>query len=144
MSQLRGQLEAILSSLCFGIAPIFAKKGLMSGLNPFYGVAIANATALVVTIFFTFLSGQGSQLKSIKRYGLFLAILAGISNTIAIFSLYWAMSTGRVALVVPITCIYPLFTMSVAYLFMKESEGIDIFTVIGTFLIIIGVILLSI
>lgn len=141
MSRLRGQLEAILSSFCFGIAPIFAKKGLMSGLNPFYGVAIANATALVVTIFFAFLSGQGRRLESIKRYSLFFAVLAGISNTIAILSFYWAMSVGKVALVVPITCIYPLFTMLVAYLFMKESEGIDIFTVIGTFLIVIGIML---
>ncbi len=141
MSRLRGQFEAILSCFCFGIAPIFAKKGLMSGLNPLYGVAIANGTALVVTIFFVSLSGQGRRLGSIKRYGLFFTVLAGISNTIAILSFYWAMSIGKVSLVVPITCIYPLFTLLVAYFFMKESEGLDIFTVTGTFLIVIGIIL---
>jgi len=141
MSRWRGQMEAVLSSLCFGIAPIFAKKGLMSGLNPFYGATIANATALAIMISFFFFSGRGIRLESVKRYGLFLAILSGICNSIALISFFGALSIGKVALVVPISCIYPLFTLLGAYLFMKESEVIDIFTVIGTFLIVIGVIL---
>jgi transporter family protein len=141
MSQWRGQTESVLSSICFGIAPIFAKKGLMSGLHPFYGATIANTTALVIIILFIFLSGQGRQLGSMKRYGLFLAILSGICNSIALVSFFWAMSIGKIALVVPITCIYPLFTLAVAYFVMKESEVIDIFTAMGTFLIVIGVML---
>jgi uncharacterized membrane protein len=52
-----------------------------------------------------------------------------------------AMSIGKIALVVPITCIYPLFTLLGAYLFMKETERIDLFTIAGTFLIVVGVIL---
>jgi uncharacterized membrane protein len=141
MTRFRGQLEAILSSLCFGIAPIFAKKGLMSGLNPFYGMAIASGTGLVVNIFFVLFSGQGIKGTSIKRESLCFAILGGICNTIAMLSFYWAMSMGKVAVVVPITCIYPLFTLSAAYLFMRESENISLWTAMGTFLIILGIIL---
>lgn len=141
MSRWRGQMEAVLSSFCFGIAPIFAKKGLMSGLNPFYGATIANATALAIMIFFSLFSGRSMRRESAKRYGLFLAILSGICNSIALISFFGALSIGKVALIVPISCIYPLFTMLGVYLFMKESEVIDIFTVMGTFLIVIGVIL---
>jgi uncharacterized membrane protein len=141
MSHWRGQVEATLASICFGVAPIFAKKGLMSGLNPFYGVLIANGTALVIMIVLAFFSRQVWQWKSIRKYGLITAILAGLCNTVAIISFYWAMSIGKVALVVPVTCIYPLFTMLVAYFFMREGEAFDRFTVIGTFLIVIGVIL---
>jgi len=141
MSHWRGQMEAVLASVCFGIAPIFAKKGLMSGLNPFYGATIANGTALVIMTLFIVLSGRGRQLGSINQYGIFLAILSGVCNSIALVSFYWAMSIGKVALVVPITCIYPLFTLLAAYFFIKKSEVIDIFTVMGTLLIVIGVIL---
>jgi uncharacterized membrane protein len=141
MSRLRGQMEAILSSVCFGIAPIFAKKGLMSGLHPFYGATIANATALALIIFYISLSGRGKQLKSLRQYGLFFAILSGICNSTALVSLFWAMAIGKVAMVVPISCIYPLFTLLAACLFMKMTEVTDIFTVIGTFLIVTGVIL---
>jgi len=51
------------------------------------------------------------------------------------------MSIGKVVLVVPITCIYPLFTLLGAHLFMKETEPIDVSMFIGTSLIVIGVIL---
>jgi uncharacterized membrane protein len=141
MSRWRGEMESILSSICFGIAPIFAKKGLLSGLHPFYGATIANASAFAIMIVFIFLSGHGRRLGSMKTPGLFFAILSGLCNSIALVSFFWAMSIGKVALVVPVTCIYPLFTMLVAYFYMKKSEAIDIFTAIGTFLIVIGVIL---
>jgi uncharacterized membrane protein len=144
MSPFRGQLDAILASLCFGTAPIFAKKGLMGGLDPFYGVAIANATALFINICFVLVSGQGKRLLSVERDGLAFAVLAGLCNTVAIVSFFWAMSIEKVALVVPITCIYPLFTMLGAFLFMREREVVDRYVVIGTFLIVIGVILLTI
>ena len=141
MSRWRGETEAVLSSLCFGIAPLFAKKGLMSGLHPFHGATIANVTALVVMLFFVFLSTGWSRLRPVKRWGLFYAILSGLCNSIAVVSLFGAISIGKVALVVPVTCTYPLFTLLVAYFTMKKSEGIDRFTVTGTLLIVIGVIL---
>jgi len=134
-------VEATIASFCFGVAPIFAKKGLMSGLHPFYGVLIANGTALVIMIVLALFSRQAWQWKSSQTYGLYTAILAGLCNSVAIITFYWAMSIGKVALVVPVTCIYPLFTMLVAYFFMREGEAFDRYTVIGTFLIVIGVIL---
>ena len=143
MSRWRGELEALSAALCFGLAPIFAKKGLMSGLDPFYGVAIAIGIALFVNICFVLLTNQGTRLMSIKQYGLFFAILAGLCNTVAILSYFGAMSLGKVSLVVPITCIYPLFTLLTAYLFMRESEVINRYTVIGSFLIVFGVILMA-
>jgi uncharacterized membrane protein len=131
----------MLASVCFGLAPIFAKKGLLSGLNPLYGAAIANATALVFVILFFMAARQYKGWASATKQGLMFAVLAGLCNSVALVSFYWAMAIGKVAIVVPVTCIYPLFTMVVAYLAMKEAEAIDAFTVIGTLLIVIGVIL---
>jgi len=141
MSRLRGQTESVLASVCFGLAPIFAKKGLLSGLNPLYGATIANATALLFMILFFLAARQHKGWASVTKQGLMFAVLAGLCNSVALVSFYWAMAIGKVAIVVPITCIYPLFTMVVAYLAMKESEVIDAFTVIGTLLIVIGVVL---
>lgn len=141
MSRLRGHTESVLASACFGLAPIFAKKGLLSGLNPLFGAAIANATALVFMILFFVAARQHKGWASATKRGLMFAVLAGLCNSVALVSFYWAMAIEKVAVVVPITCIYPLFTMVVAYFAMKESEVIDAFTVIGTLLIVIGVIL---
>ncbi len=141
MSRLRGQTESVLASVCFGLAPIFAKKGLLSGLNPLYGAAIANATALLFIVLFFVAAQQHKGWASATKQGLMFAVLAGLCNSVALVSYYWAMAIGKVAIVVPITCTFPLFTMVVAYLAMKESEVIDVFTIIGTLLIVIGVIL---
>jgi uncharacterized membrane protein len=141
MSRLRGQTESIFASVCFGLAPIFAKKGLLSGLHPLYGASIANATALIFVILFFLAARQHKGWASVTKQGLMFAVLAGLCNSVALVSFYWAMALGKVAIVVPITCIYPLFTLVVAYLAMKEAEAIDAFTVIGTLLIVIGVIL---
>lgn len=141
MNRIRGQIEAILASICFGLAPIFAKKGLLNGLNPLYGATISSATALFfITIFFLAAGPRKGWATATKR-GLMLVVLAGICNSVAFVSLYWAMAIGKVAIVVPMTCIYPFFIMALAYLAMKEDEVIDVFTVSGTILIVIGVIL---
>ena len=141
MSRLRGQTESVFASVCFGLAPIFAKKGLLSGLNPLYGAAIANATALVFMLLFFIAARQYRGWATATTQGLMFAVLAGLCNSVALVSFYWAMAIGKVAIVVPITCIYPFFTLVVAYLAIKESEGIDALTIIGTLLIVIGVIL---
>jgi transporter family protein len=143
MSRWRGELEALFAALCFGLAPIFAKKGLMSGLNPFYGVAISIGTALLVNFGFVSFTGKGMRWTSIERSSLFFALLAGLCNTAAIICYFSAMSLGMVALIVPITCIYPLFTLLAAYLFMRGTEAINRYTVMGTFFIVSGVILLA-
>jgi bacterial/archaeal transporter family protein len=141
MNRLRGQTEAVLASVCFGLAPIFAKKGLLSGLNPFYGATISNATALLFITIFFLAAGQRKGWATATKRGLIFVVLSGICNSVALVSLYWAMAIGKVAIVVPVTCIYPFFAMAVAYLAMKEDEVIDVFTVFGTILIVIGVML---
>jgi uncharacterized membrane protein len=141
MSRLRGHTESALASACFGLAPIFAKKGLLSGLHPLYGAAIANATALVFLIFFFVAARQYKGWAVATRTGLMFAVLAGLCNSVALVSFYWAMAIEKVSIVVPITCTYPLFTMMLAYLAMKESEVIDGFMVIGTLLVVVGVLL---
>ena len=141
MSRFRGQFEALLASVSFGTAPFFAKKGLMSVPNPLYGVAIAILSGMIVNIFFVFFSGEWKKLGSIKHRGLIFTLLAGGCNTVAILAYYWAMSLGKMALVVPISCIYPLFTLVAAYIFLRKSETLDRWTIIGVLLIVGGIIL---
>jgi len=90
MNRLRGQTEAVLASVCFGLAPIFAKKGLLSGLNPLYGATIANATALLFMILFFLAAGQHKGWASATKQGVMFAVLSGLCNSVALVSYYWA------------------------------------------------------
>jgi uncharacterized membrane protein len=102
---------AILAALSFGTTPILVKKGLRGGLHPFYGVTIAIETALLVNILFVFLSDQWRKSFPLNQRGLLLVALAAGCNTAAALTYFGAMSLGKVSMVVPISCIYPLFTI---------------------------------
>ena len=141
MSRFRGQLEAILASLSFGIAPVFAKKGYLSGVHALSGMTIGLLAGLLVNIFFVVLTREWKKFASASRHGFFFALIGGGCNTIAAVTYFWAMSLGKVAPVVPITCIYPLFTLITAALFLRKTEALDLWTVIGTLLIVGGIIL---
>jgi len=141
MSRFRGQFDAILASLSFGTAPIFAKKGLLYDLHPVSGMAIAILTGLLVNIVFVFSTGEWKKLILTKRQGFLFSLIAGGCNTVAVVTYFWAMAIGKVGLVVPITCIYPLFTALAVFAFLRKSETLDTWTVIGTILIIVGIIL---
>jgi len=141
MNRFRGQLQAILASLSFGIAPLFAKKGLLTGLHPLNGVAIAILTGLFVNFIFVALSGEWKELAKTRKSGFLFALAGAGCNTVAVVTYFWAMSLGKVALVVPISCIYPLFTLAAVLLFLRKSETIDAWTVCGTLLIVGGILL---
>ncbi len=141
MSRFKGQSRAALGSLSFGLAPLFTKKGLLEGVHPLNGLAIAILMGLLVNIFFVGLSGEWRKLIKTRKQGLFFALIAAGCNTVAAVTYFEALSLGKVALVVPISCIYPLFTVAAVFLFLQKSEPIDIWTVLATLLIVGGIIL---
>ena len=141
MNRFRGQFQATLASLSFGIAPLFAKKGLLTGLHPLNGVAIAIMMGLFVNLVFVALSGEWKELVETRKRGFLFALVGAGCNTAAVVTYFWAMSIGKVALVVPISCIYPLFTLVAVLLFLRKSEAADIWTVVGTILIVGGIML---
>ena len=105
-------------------------------------MAIAAVTGLAVNILFVLFAGEWKKLTSTKGHGFFFALIAGVCNTVAMLTFYWAISLGKVSLVVPISCVYPLFTMTAVYLFLRKSERLDVWIVLGTVLIVVGIILI--
>lgn len=137
----RGELEAVSSGLCFGIAPIFMKYGFLAGVDIFYGIAIAAGTGLLLNLIIHTKTKFWRGLFSIMPKIFFFIIMGGIVNTIAMFSFYGAVASGEVSVIVPITCTYPLFTLFFSYLFVADREEINKRIISGTIFIIIGVIL---
>lgn len=142
MISYRGELKAVSSGLCFGIAPIFMKFGFEGGRDAFYGMAIAASTGFLLNLIFLTGKTFWKELFLIRGNIYLFIILGGIANTAAMFALYWAVAWGEVSIVVPVSCTYPLFTIFFSRLYGKEAEGISKQTVGGTILIVIGVILI--
>ena len=74
--------------------------------------------------------------------GLWIGLASGICGAVGNLTLLAALRTGRPAIVVPVTALYPLVTVIIAVAFMRERARVV--QVIGIALAIVAVVLLSI
>lgn len=73
--------------------------------------------------------------------GVFFALLTGIAGMLGTFFYFVAASRGKIAVVVSITALYPLFTILYAALFLREPVTLK--QIAGMFLALIAILLLS-
>lgn len=139
----KGVYLVVVSTLGFGFAPILAKKGL-GGISPLVG-GIVSVVAGLLTFSVLILASrnfQGLYRDQLKALPFFCA--AGINNTLAVGCFYTALQMSLAIIVVPLTSVFPLVTIALSYLFLREGEGLNRRMVLGALLIIGGVILLNI
>lgn len=71
----------------------------------------------------------------------YYAVIGGILGTIGALLFFWAISRGEASRVVPITAMYPVITVILAWLFLKEPLTAQKIT--GIVFAMLGVCLLS-
>ena len=139
----KGVYLVVVSTLGFGFAPILAKKGL-GGISPLVG-GIVSVVAGLLTFSVLMLASrnfQGLYRDHLKALPFFCA--SGINNTLAVGCFYTALQMSLAIIVVPLTSVFPLVTIALSYLFLREGEGLNRRMVLGALLIVGGVILLNI
>ena len=112
-----------------------------------YSYPIAGAWAatfvsfIVVLLYRMWRHREGESTPPLKAW-LYYGLL-GIAVTIGFTTLFFALISGQVVIVSPITATNPLFTLLLSALFLKDLERITVRILIGAFLIFTGVILLT-
>ena len=76
-----------------------------------------------------------------KGWGIGYAVLAGIAGSIGSIFFYLALRRGKASVVVPLTALYPLVTVALSALFLKE--GISGTQIVGVILALVASLLLS-
>jgi len=129
---------ALMSSFVFGFGHVFARMG-MRWSNPFSGAVISIFVSallfwLGVLVFVPF--------SSFRTTAIFYFVIAGMfAPALGRFFNYMGIHRVGISRATPITAIAPLFSTTIAILFVGEKITIPI--VLGTLLIILGAILLS-
>ena len=134
----------LLSSLTFGINPIFKKWGLVAAAVPALGTLVNHLTATVML--FTAGPSLGIHSWRQERVPLKSAVLFGISGiTEAIASLctYKALLLAPAVLVAPIWRISPLITFVMSHFTLKALEAVTLRDGLAAVLIVAGVWVLS-
>lgn len=132
----------LLAALCYSTNPILIKLGLRVSNEPLLGAAIGMAASTVVYGAYFLLTGQVRDLWSVpRRVGWYFA-LAGVSSTLGVFTFFAAHQYIPAAVVAPLTATAPLVTLTLSYFLLHKVERITRGDVLGTILIVLGVVLL--
>ena len=126
---------ALIAALLWGIAPIFDKLVVSSGVSPYTGNFI-RALGAIAFLALAVVFGGGLEIPSAKSVTLLL-VAGALGGGLAMILYFMALRFATASRVVPLTSIYPLFTVLFSATLLGEKLSPKV--VIGTVLIVVGV-----
>ncbi len=139
-----GYLFALGAAAAYGTSGVLIKAGLNAYGSPFTAITIATVTGLLVMSPLAFGSwrSQGPGWRPGRRALLFI-LASGLCAVTGFSANTLALSVLPVAVVAPISSAYPLVTVALVLIFLRNSEVITWRTMLGAALIVAGVILVA-
>lgn len=136
-----GFLFAVLAALVWGLAPLFAKVGLVK-TAPLTGVAIRSVAVTIMVLLTVAFSGQWKTLSGLEgRTVLMLAAEGLLGGLIGQYFYFKAIKSLEASTVAPVVGAYPLFTFIFAILILGEKFTLT--KSVGVACVISGVFLLG-
>ncbi len=133
----------LLASLLAGFSQILRKFGLGAVPHPFLAAAVTASVSLVVSLLTLWISGKKKETFLLNKECLPFYLTAGITVSVAMVSVYYALHLGKVTVVMPISSIGPLFALTLSAIFLRDLEKVTIQIVLGAGMIIAGVLLIT-
>jgi drug/metabolite transporter (DMT)-like permease len=131
-----------LTAAFFGGSYLVFIKWILSEIpDVFVGAALSTTGALFALFAFGFVSGHLRKIKSSRRAFEF-SVLGGLSMAFGFLLNFYALNLGSVSLVAPVLSTFPLFSVLLSLIFLKE--GITSQILIGALIIVGGIVILNI
>jgi DME family drug/metabolite transporter len=137
-------LYPLTASLLAGLSQVLRKFALVEIPHPLLGAAVTVTSSLGVSFLTVWISGKRRSPLVFNRQCLPFFIAAGIFVSLAMISIYYALHLGKVTVVIPISSTGPLFALTLSAIFLREVEKVTAKVVLGAFLIIAGVYVISV
>ena len=129
-------IYALICSLLYGLWGFFGN--LATKYLDYQTAFIYEAIGAILTTLFILVQTKNLNFEGDVR-GILFALIVGVCGTVASLVFFRALGKGEVANVVSVTSIYPLITIVLSSLFLKEA--ITLPQMLGVLLAIIAVIL---
>jgi len=130
----------LVGAMAFGASSNLRKAGLGYVDIPVLAAAVTAGTAAIFS--FTLLQIQGGRqaFKLTRRSAAWL-FPAGLFNTTAMLSVFYALRHGKVVIVEPLVSSNPVLTLLFTAIFLRDLEAINTRVIVGAFLTVVGTIL---
>ncbi len=127
-------------AMAFGASAILRKAGLDYVGIPVMAAAVTAGSAAVFS--FLLLQIQGGKVAfKLTRTSAAWLFPAGVFNTAAMLSVFYALSHGKVVIVEPLVSSNPVLTLLFTAIFLRDLEALNLRVIIGALLTVIGTIL---
>ena len=133
-------IYALMSSVFASLTAIFIKLGL-SDINSNLATAIRTIIILIMSWIIVFYTNSFENIKSINSKNLIFLIVSGITTGLSWIFYFKALQIGDVAKVTVIDKLSIVFTIILAFIFLKETISLKM--IIGIVLIFAGTLIIS-
>lgn len=130
----------VLGAVSFGISTNLRKAGLLVENIPLMAAAVTAGTAFLFSLCLLQAKG-GRKIFRLPRNSFAWFFVAGLFNTAAMLSVFYALSFGKVVIVEPLVSLNPVLAIILTALFLRDLEAISARVVIGAICTVAGTIL---
>jgi transporter family protein len=133
----------IAASALAGASQVVRKFGLAAVPHPFLAAAVTATSSLIVSILTMWYVEKTQETWKMNRkcFGWFLA--AGITVSLAMICIYFALDLGKVSVVIPISSTGPFFSLLLTAIFLRGVEKVTARIVVSAAMIVAGVMMIT-
>lgn len=133
----------IAASVLAGASQVVRKVGLAAIPHPFLAAAVTASSSFVVSLATLWYVEKTQETWKMNRQCIGWFLAAGVTISLSMACIYYAIDLGKVSVVVPISSTGPFFSLVFASLFLRDVERVTFRIVFAAALIIGGVLLLT-
>lgn len=130
----------LIGAIAFGASAILRKAGLGFIDIPLLAAAVTAGSAVIFSFALLQIQGGREAFKITRRSASWLTA-AGLFNTAAMLSVFYALSHGKVVVVEPLVSANPVLTLLLTAIFLRDVEALSLRVIIGALLTVTGTIL---
>ena len=133
----------IAASALAGASQVVRKFGLAAVPHPFLAAAVTASSSFVVSIATLWYVEKSQETWKMNRQCFWWFLAAGVTISLGMVCIYYALDLGKVSIVIPISSTGPFFSLILTALFLRDVERVTPRIVLSAAMIIGGVLLLT-
>ena len=133
----------IAASALAGATQVVRKFGMAAVPHPFLAAAVTATSSFIVSILTLWYVEKSQETWKMNRQCFWWFLAAGVTISLGMTCIYYALDLGKVSVVIPISSTGPFFSLILAAIFLRDVEKVTLRIVISAAMIVGGVVLLT-